>query len=116
MADEESAGYVAGALASTVPLGRIFTATLWGMVADKLGTRAALCLSMVSVSAGNLLFGFVRPLWAAAAARFVLIGMGNGFPTLIGLLAADVGGQARQTHVIGYLTTAFTSLDKFPQK
>ena len=54
---------------------------------------------MASVLVGNLLFGVTRRLWLAIVVRFCVLGMGNGLPTLIGIVAREVGGP-RQARVL----------------
>jgi len=110
--DAASAGLTAGWLASSVFVGRLFTAGLWGGFADKYGRRPALFATLASLTIGNLAFGFCTSFAAAIAARFVFLGMGNGFVTLLGILSCEVGGKARQTQVMAYVLGAggFTQL------
>ena len=99
--DLDRAGLVAGLLAAMLPLGRVPTSSLWGIVADRIGNKKALTLSMTAVAAGNLLFGFSTSLWLALSCRFVLLGACNGWMTLFGPLCMDIGGASRQAHVFG---------------
>ena len=57
--------YVAGLLATMLPLGRLPTSMLWGQHADVAGRRPALIGSMLGIACGNLAFGFARSLCAA---------------------------------------------------
>ncbi len=97
--DEDSAGFVVGVLATMVPLSRIPTSALWGHAADRFGRKPALVATMASVLVGNLLFGVTRRLSLAIVVRFCVLGMGNGWPTLIGIVAREVGGP-RQARVL----------------
>ena len=96
----DEAGFIAGLLPTAVMSGRILTSFVWGMLSDRIGPRAVLSLSMLSVAAGNLLFGFSTPLWAALAVRFVVLGMGNGWIAVLGPLSQDIGGSERQSEVL----------------
>ena len=88
----DRAGYVAGLLATMLPLGRLPTSMLWGQYADAAGRRPALIGSMLGIAVGNLAFGFARSLWAALAVRFVLLGGCNGWNS--GILWCVIGCSA----------------------
>ncbi|KAL1499936.1 hypothetical protein AB1Y20_012618 [Prymnesium parvum] len=105
-ADEDHAGYVAGLLPTVLMLGRLPTSILWGVAADRFGRRLALTLAMLSVAAGNLAFGLSTSLAAALASRFLFLGCGNGYVSLMGLLCLEVGGPARQAQVFAYVLSA----------
>jgi hypothetical protein len=83
-----------------VPLARLLTCSplLWGLAADRYGRRAAMAVSMTTITASGVSFGLgaTGPLWAATAIRFWL-GCGNGLPTLFGLICGELGGAARQS-------------------
>ena len=89
----DEAGFVAGLLPTALLTGRVFTTQLWGRAIDRWGTRYCLVLSMISVTLGNLAFGVATNLYAALAVRFVLLGMGNGWPTAMGLIFEEIGGR-----------------------
>lgn len=95
----DSAGFVAGFLASANTLGRFPTAGLWGRYSDKHGSRKALLWAYLSVGLGSLAFGLCKNLYAAIAIRTLLLGAGNGWASLFGPLAYQVGGSARQGDV-----------------
>ena len=97
----DEAGYMAGLLPTAVMSGRILTSFAWGMVSDKIGPRAVLSFSMLAVAAGNLLFGFSTPLWAALTVRFVVLGAGNGWIAILGPMSQELGGAERQSEVLG---------------
>ena len=103
--DADHAGTVAGAVAAALPLGRVLTSTLWGVLSDRVGSKHALFLSMLrhaqptparhlgrlpsmtrvphpfllSIAAGNFCFGFAKSLPFAIACRGVLLGAFNGW-------------------------------------
>ena len=91
---------MAGLLPTAVMSGRILTSFAWGWVSDRIGPRAVLSLSMLSIAAGNLLFGFSTQLWAALVVRSVVLGMGNGWIAVLGPLSQDIGGSERQSEVL----------------
>lgn len=99
---EDSAGYVAGLLATMLPLGRLPTSVLWGQYADRAGRRPALIGSMLGIAFGNLVFGFTTSLWGALAVRFVLLGGCNGWNSVLGPLCAEVGGP-RSSRLLGFV-------------
>lgn len=99
--DADSAGFVAGYLQSANTLARIPTASLWGMLADRLSRRAALLLTMSFITCGGVAFGLVSSLWAALFVRAVFFGLCNGWVTLLATLAMDIGGATRQMEVLG---------------
>jgi len=106
----DESGYMAGLLPTAVMSGRILTSFAWGIVSDKIGPRAVLSLSMLAVAAGNLLFGFSTPLWAALTVRFVVLGAGNGWIAILGPLSQELGGAERQSEVLA-LVFASGALD-----
>ena len=102
VANADRAGYVAGLVAAMLPLGRLPTSVLWGWIADRYGRRPALIGSMAGIAAGNLCFAFARPMWAALAVRFVLLGGANGWNSILGPICAEIGGP-RQAQLLGYV-------------
>ena len=99
----DRAGFVAGLLATMLPLGRLPTSVLWGWAADHYGRRPALIGSMAGIAFGNLAFAFARPLWAALAVRFVLLGGLNGWNSILGPICAEVGGPLGQARLLGFV-------------
>jgi hypothetical protein len=102
VATYNDAGNVAGLLAAAMPLARAPTCFFWGTLADRIGSRRALTISMISVTVGNVLFPFCTTLALAAACRGILLGIGNGFITLMGPMAREIGGEKRQLQVLGF--------------
>ncbi|KAJ1450318.1 major facilitator superfamily domain-containing protein [Pelagophyceae sp. CCMP2097] len=97
--DRDHAGFVAGWLGTALTLGRIPTAVAWGAAADRFGRRPCLLASLTFVGVGNVAFGLCRSLPAALAARFVFLGLLNGWVSLIGTFTAEVAGADRQNDV-----------------
>ena len=106
----DDAGYVAGWVASALLFGRVFTSTPWGTAADKIGSKRAIVLSMLSLSVGNLAWGFATPLWAAVACRFVFMGALSGWATVMVPVCLDVGGEQHQAHVFAQVLGAGTAM------
>jgi MFS family permease len=104
--DVDSAGYVAGWLATFTLIARIPTSTFWGLAADRWGSKLCLQLSLLAIATGCLLFGLSSALWAAVASRALFLGALNGWPTLTGLCAAEVGGEARQAAALSQIIAA----------
>ena len=98
----ESSGLVAGWLATSVFFGRLFTASPWGLFADRYGRRFALLITLASHALGNLAFGLSTSFWAAVVSRIVLLGALNGYTTLLGILVYEVAGPENQNQVMAY--------------
>mgnify|MGYP003684533463 CR=1 FL=1 len=98
--DVDSAGYVAGFLATATVIARIPTSVLWGYAADRWGWYPAVQLSLASLAIGSLCFGVARPLWLALLSRCIFLGGLNGWPALTGLVCGEVGGEAEQAKVL----------------
>lgn len=98
----DRAGFVAGWLGTALTLGRLPTAFAWGMAADKWGRKPCLMMSIASIGVGNLAFGLCRSLRAALVIRFVFLGMGNGWVSLVGTVTGEIAGRAKQNTVLAY--------------
>lgn len=94
--DIDAAGYVAGWLATFTLIARIPTSTLWGLAADRWGSKICLEVSLLAIAIGSPLFGLSSALWAAIASRALFLGALNGWPTLTGLMVAEISGEERQ--------------------
>jgi len=101
----DRAGFLAGLLATMLPLGRLPTSVLWGHLADRAGRRVALMGCMSGVALGQLAFAFCTDLRAALAVRFVLLGGGNGWNSILGPICAEnAGGDTYQSaRLVGYV-------------
>jgi MFS family permease len=94
--DIDAAGYVAGWLATFTLVARIPTSTLWGLAADRWGSKICLEVSLFAIAVGSPLFGLSSALWGAIASRALFLGALNGWPTLTGLMVAEISGEERQ--------------------
>ena len=104
--DLDHSGVAVGMLGTALPLARIPFSMPWGMAVDRFGRRPCLIATALSLAAGQLLFPFQRHWAGALAVRFVLLGAGNGWPTIMGVICSELGGAARQTQIIGYVIGA----------
>lgn len=101
--DRSEAGFVAGFLQSANTCGRVFTAILWGYIAQRFGYRVSLLLVLASIAIGGVAFGLATELVPAVLFRFIFLGLGNGWVTMFAAAAADVAGASRQTEVTGII-------------
>lgn len=101
--DRDRSGYVAGLLPTAVLVGRLFTSISWGYAADRIGRRPAMIASMAAVALGNLAFGFATNIYVAIGVRLILLGMCNGWVSLMGMCTLEVAGEAYQTQVFSYI-------------
>ncbi|KAJ8601274.1 hypothetical protein CTAYLR_010698 [Chrysophaeum taylorii] len=99
----DRAGFVAGWLGTSLTLGRLPTAVLWGVAADRYGRRPCILLCFLSLIVGNILFGTTRSLRTALLVRFVFLGMGNGWVTIQGTVAGEIAGKALQSEVTAWM-------------
>ena len=97
------AGNIAGLLGSAVFLGRTLASGLWGIAADRYGRRFVVLVGMASLILGNLLFGIARELWSTLLARALLLGAGNGYISVSGLLCHEMGGEAHERDLLAFL-------------
>jgi len=88
----------AGALMSAYFVGYALGQIPWGLLADRYGSRKVMTLSVVGVSASNLLFGFASGFPDATATRFLagLLGAGVFVPG-VRLVASWFGERERGT-------------------
>ena len=104
--DVDHSGTVVGMLGTMLPLARLPVSAVWGVVADRYGRRVCLISSALSLALGQLIFPFTTALWLALSVRFLLLGMGNCWPTLLGVVCAEMGGAQRQATILGYVIGA----------
>lgn len=110
--DRDSAGFVAGLLASANMIGRMLTSSFWGLAAARYGYKWTILASFSFIALGGLSFGVCTTLEHALFARFLLLGCGNGWPTLMAPLVMEIAGAERQTEVLGIVMgcASFTQL------
>ena len=71
---------IAGFLQSANVIGRVPTAPLWGLYADRRGLRRALCATLCGLALGGVLFAVCTDSAAESiAVRFVFLGLSNGW-------------------------------------
>lgn len=104
--DLDRAGFIAGWLGTSLIVGRLPTAVLWGAASDRYGRRICVLASFVSIAIGNVVFGLCRSLAEALIARFVFLGMGNGWVTVAGTMSGEIAGSKQQNAVTAYMMAA----------
>lgn len=104
--DLDRAGFIAGWLGTSLIVGRLPTAVLWGAASDRFGRRTCLLASFLSIAIGNVMFGLCRSLVEALIARFVFLGMGNGWVTVAGTMSGEIAGSKQQNAVTAYMMAA----------
>ncbi|KAG0519794.1 hypothetical protein BDA96_08G017400 [Sorghum bicolor] len=101
----EGIGFYAGFVGASYMLGRALTSTAWGMIADRIGRKPVIILSIISTLLFNTLFGLSVNYWMAIATRF-LLGSLNG---LLGPIRAYAVEVCRTEHQAIGLTLVSTS-------
>ena len=91
--DIDSSGSAVGMLGTLLPAARIPVSVLWGLAMDRFGRRPCCVLTSLCLLAGQAVFPFVTNWWLAVLVRFTLLGMGNGWVTLMAVCCAEIGGQ-----------------------
>ena len=104
--DIDRSGSVVGILGTCLPAARIPVSVLWGCAMDRFGRRPCLVLTAACLCVGQLLFPFATEWTPAILTRFVLLGMGNGWVTLMAVCCAELGGPSRQAAILGYVIGA----------
>ena len=104
--DLDHAGIAVGVLGAVLPASRIPVSLLWGLAMDRFGRRPCLVLTSCCLMVGSLLFPFATGWWAAVTTRFVVLGMGNGWVTLMAPCCAELGGATHQATLLGYVIGA----------
>lgn len=69
--DRSATGYYVGYLSGGTMIGRAIGASCWGWVADTYGRKPTLIVSLASIVAGSLAFGFAPNFYVAALTLFV---------------------------------------------
>lgn len=74
----DTAGYYAGYITGSFMVGRTIMGIPWGILADTIGRKSCLLMSMFNVAIIGVLFGFSMSFEMAIISR-LLIGLGNGY-------------------------------------
>jgi ACS family hexuronate transporter-like MFS transporter len=88
----------AGALMSGYFVGYTIGQIPWGVISDRFGSRRAMTISVLGISASTLLFGYSRDIQIAVAFRFLsgLLGAGIFVPS-VKLVSSWFGSEERGT-------------------
>lgn len=98
----------AGAIGSTGPIGMMIGAIVLGSLADRLGRRNILTLSVAVFSLASVLCGVVADPTLFAALRFIAgLGIGGLMPTVIAMVT-DYAPRGRGSTLVGIVTCAIS--------
>ncbi|CAH3019912.1 unnamed protein product [Porites evermanni] len=103
---DEEAGYYAGLVASSMFIGRVATCYFWGWLADKIGRRPVLLLSLALLTASMVAFGLSTSLYMAIFTRF-FAGISNGLIGTVKAIASEVCDNTNQAIGISVVITAW---------
>ncbi|KQJ92423.1 protein ZINC INDUCED FACILITATOR-LIKE 1 [Brachypodium distachyon] len=103
---EEDIGFYAGFLGASYMVGRGFASIFWGMVADRIGRKPVIMISIVSIIIFNTLFGLSVKYWMAIATRF-LLGALNGFLAPVKAYCIEVCRDDQQALGMSTVNTAW---------
>jgi MFS family permease len=93
----------AGAIVSLVGLGSVFAGAVGGVIADRVGRRAALAFATITGSAAMLALGFAPGGGVLAAAAFAQGLFGDMYRPAVAAMVADVVGADDRTRAYGLL-------------
>ncbi|RCV36359.1 hypothetical protein SETIT_7G312500v2 [Setaria italica] len=68
----EDIGFYAGFVGASYMLGRALTSIIWGILADRIGRKPIIIITIFSILVFNTLFGLSVHYWMAIATRFLL--------------------------------------------
>ncbi|KAG8089160.1 hypothetical protein GUJ93_ZPchr0011g26914 [Zizania palustris] len=103
---EEDIGFYAGFLGASYMIGRGFASILWGMVADRIGRKPVIVMSIFAVIVFNTLFGLSVKYWMAITTRF-LLGALNGLLAPIKAYSIEVCRAEHQALGLSIVSTAW---------
>nr|XP_034604953.1 protein ZINC INDUCED FACILITATOR-LIKE 1-like [Setaria viridis] len=103
---EEDIGFYAGFLGASYMIGRGIASVFWGIVADRIGRKPVIAISVFSVIVFNTLFGLSVKYWMAIATRF-LLGALNGFLAPVKAYSIEVCQPEQQALGISIVSTAW---------
>mmetsp|Transcript_17781 Transcript_17781/g.32121 ORF Transcript_17781/g.32121 Transcript_17781/m.32121 type:complete len:433 (+) Transcript_17781:14-1312(+) len=101
--DRNATGTYVGILASMFMLGRAFSSPIWGYLADTIGRKASMQLSLFFVALFNLGFGLTSNYWVAVLMR-LLLGLGSGISTIGKASATELGPKSYKADAMVWYT------------
>ncbi|CAM0950354.1 unnamed protein product [Alopecurus aequalis] len=102
----EDIGFYAGFLGASYMVGRAFASIFWGMVADRIGRKPVIVISILSTIVFNTLFGLSVKYWMAITTRLML-GAFNGFLAPIKAYCIEVCRDEQQALGMSTVNTAW---------
>ncbi|TVU27107.1 hypothetical protein EJB05_29687, partial [Eragrostis curvula] len=103
---EEDIGFYAGFLGASYMIGRGFASIFWGIVADRIGRKPVIAISIFSVIIFNTLFGLSVKYWMAITTR-LLLGALNGILAPIKAYSIEVCRDEHQALGLSIVSTAW---------
>ncbi|KAL6905680.1 hypothetical protein ACP4OV_003281 [Aristida adscensionis] len=102
----EDIGFYAGFIGASYMFGRAATSMIWGMVADRIGRKPVIVITILSTIVFNTLFGLSVHYWMALATRF-LLGFLNGLLGPIRAYAVEVCRPEHQSMGLSLVSTSW---------
>lgn len=93
----------AGLVVSAYGAGSLTAAFVGGSLADHIGRRRTMLLSLFGGACPMLAIGFVRPFWAVAAATFAMGALGEMYRPAVGSVVADIVPPQNRTRAYGLM-------------
>lgn len=103
---EEDTGYYAGLVASAMFLGRTLGCYFWGWLADKIGRRPVILISLILSIIGMGSFGLSVSLVMAIITRFV-VGLTNGVIGCAKAIVSEVSDNTNQALAASVILTGW---------
>lgn len=102
--DLDHSGATVGVLGTVIPAARIPVSFAWGIAMDRFGRKPCLIVTSLSLGIGQAIFPFCTLWWPAVTVRFVLLGMGCGWVTLMAVCCSELadGVVVTQAQLLGY--------------
>lgn len=101
--DRNATGTYVGILASMFMLGRAFSSPIWGYLADTIGRKMSMQLSIFLITIFNLGFGLSSNFWFGVVMRLGL-GLGSGISTIGKAAATELGPKTYKAQAMVWYT------------
>ncbi|CAN6217194.1 unnamed protein product [Urochloa humidicola] len=102
----EDIGFYAGFVGASYMLGRALTSIIWGILADRIGRKPIIVITILSNLVFSTLFGLSMHYWMAIATRF-LLGFFNGSLGTIRAYAVEICRPEHHTIGISLVNTSW---------
>lgn len=98
--NENTVGYYAGYICSSMMLGRLLTSVYWGQLADRIGRKPAIITGCISIIICSIGFGFSTNIYSAIFFRF-LLGLSNPIWGIAKTLTSELFDQKYRPTAVG---------------